>query len=399
MLLNFKIIFRGICPTGICLAFWMVCVCSITFSADTENPEWKHCCEEFDGHKFSSAYKIVESLIQNEPVNREYLIMKGKCLVKMKHVNEALTFFENLSNQFPEDPMIKAEWAVALVWASRIEEAVKMLESVDSLQMSNDFHFLYCKGIVLAASEVQYTEKLRKFLILGLQEAYAQKPSRFVRNFLYLCAQITYQMNTLDTTVSILNKITQDYPGWSVGYIAKATVYLKIDPRKIPSFLLAAEQCPDFNTYRASFYTTKICYDFYFLSDSEAILEDIAKLEETEILNMEIQYLRFLLLVEKEEITIQELEKYLPTCEANDDEEEWLILVMQVNFFKFQQKWQQIVNLLKTNSKFRKTHEQDYLSLLLYAKYMQENKNVSSDEKVFFTKYCKFPTIIITPHL
>lgn len=70
---------------------------------------------------------------------------------------------------------------------------------------------------------------------------------------------------------------------------------------------------------------------------------------------------------------------------------------MHVNFLKFQQKWQQTVDLLKTNSKFRKTHEFDYLSLLLYAKYMQED--VSSDEKEFFTKCFQRTEINIIPHL
>lgn len=99
-------------------------------------------------------------------------------------------------------------------------------------------------------------------------------------------------------------------------------MYLKIDSPKVPSFLQEAKQRPDFNTYRTEFYIVKSYYDFHILGDSELFLEDCAELEEIVPLNMDTCLARFLVLMEKEDTTVQELEKYLPTCKPRNEREE-----------------------------------------------------------------------------
>lgn len=160
-----------------------------------------------DIYQFDAAHEILESLIQDEPENRKYLIIKGHYLMQTNRTDEAVAFFENLSARFPEDPIIKAEWAVALTTVSRIEEAVKMIESVDSPEMSKDCRFLHCKGRVLVASEKDYTEKFRDFLIQSILTAYPQEPSEDVRYLLTFGMQTTYQMGMFDVAMLILDKI------------------------------------------------------------------------------------------------------------------------------------------------------------------------------------------------
>ncbi|MDO5113533.1 MAG: hypothetical protein Q4E67_04075, partial [Planctomycetia bacterium] len=218
-------------------------------------------------------------------------------------------------------------------------------------------------------------------------KAYIQKPSEDVRDFLYFGAQMFYQIKFLDSTMAILNKIMADYPNCAREYRAYAVVYLTINPSRVPDFLQVAEQCPDSKIYQASIYTTKALYDFFVDENPDATLEDLAKLEEIGKLNIEMQYFRFLILMKREGMTVERLKKYLPTCKPKNEKEEWLIFSIRLNFLCFQKKWQEILDLLQTHSKFRITQEKTYLHYLLYAKYMQENSDPPSDEKVFFTKY------------
>lgn len=362
---------------------------------------WKKCSEAFDDFQYSQAYEIVENLLEKSPDHQDYLVMKVKCLTWTNRLEEAMPLWEQLLEQYPNDALIKAEWAMVLTSLSRKEEALKVVDSLAAPDVEQNFRILYNKAVVLGTTERVSSQELLDLIHLGLQKYQAPEleQTNLVRNFLLHAARLFYGRCYYDKAASTLEILCQKYPQFAMGHIYYANLCFIVNSANIPFHLQKAKDCPDFAEYEGCFLSVQIAYYYEIEKDVPKTLEILEIVDKKYGLSITLKFLQLILQSQVGCVNEQEWNHYLKTTQPENEEEKWILFGLQLELFRQKGEWEKILHYLESHPQYREACEEEYLVLKLYAKYMLDNQEPPCDEKVYLMKYHREIKVSLQPDL
>lgn len=369
--------------------------------AEDVSEMWKECFETFeDGHYFQ-AHKMIDNLLKEFPDNLEYLIMKAKCLVWTNQQEEALPCWKQMLEQYPNNTLLKAEWALTLIYMNRNEEALKVIDSLDSTEVEKNFRILHRKVTVLAATDRVNSPELFQLIQRGLVKSISNEhdPSNLDRNFLLLAGRLFCKYGYYDVTDLTFTKLCDKYPHQAIAHLNYAKICFFINPRATLKHVLKAQQCPDFSNHLELYYETIIPYYYEIESDIPKTLMTLESADKTIKLPLKMKLFQFALESQGGYLNTQKWEFFLKNSQPQNDEDAWYLFNIQMELFRLKKEWKNMLDYAENHSQYREIHEEDYLVMLLYAKYMLDRQGPPSDEKTYFMKYHQMLKLSISPAL
>ena len=177
-----------------------------------------------DSGQFKEASIFFEAYLKEDPLNKSARICYGRAFGLSGKPEEAITYFEAMKADYPNDYEIESNWCEAFLWARKFKEAKPHYQQ---LVKNNPDKFGAVLGLANTLSNLQEYNAALEWVNKAIAMEPENEGAKVSRKYIYL--GYAYKLSKIDQFIpaeNLLNKVFIDFPEDKQGLQNLANLFL-----------------------------------------------------------------------------------------------------------------------------------------------------------------------------